>query len=162
MLTAIVRWSLGRPRLVAAFALLLLIYGAFVLRSAKFDVFPDFVPAQAEVQTEAPGLDAQQVELLVTRVVEQAVNGAQGVTTRPNTATVNPRPNRPYVAVSEVAVAVGTYPTTLVHELCHVLTGSGDHSVDANNLMADGNIRNGVNQLTFGQIAMIHRSPFAI
>ena len=81
MLSAIVRWSLGRPRLVAAFALLLLIYGAVVLKGAKFDVFPDFVPAQAEIQTEAPGLDAEQVEQLVTRVVEQSVNGAAGVTT---------------------------------------------------------------------------------
>lgn len=81
MLSAIVRWSLGRPRLVAAFAVLLLIYGGIVLRQAKFDVFPDFVPAQAEIQTEAAGLDAEQVEQLVTRVVEQAVNGAAGVTT---------------------------------------------------------------------------------
>jgi len=81
MLTAIVRWSLGRPRLVAAFAILLLVYGGVTLKGAKFDVFPDFVPAQAEIQTEAPGLDAEQVELLVTRVVEQSVNGAQGVTT---------------------------------------------------------------------------------
>src|SRR6201996_937013 len=80
MLSAIVRWSLGRPRLVAAFAVLLLVYGAVVLRGAKFDVFPDFVPAQAEIQTEAPGLDAEQVEQLVTRVVEQSVNGAAGVT----------------------------------------------------------------------------------
>jgi CzcA family heavy metal efflux pump len=80
MLSPIVRWSLGRPRLVAVFALLLLIYGCVVLRSAKFDVFPDFVPAQAEIQTEAPGLAADQVEQLVTRVVEQAVNGAAGVT----------------------------------------------------------------------------------
>ena len=81
MLSAIIRWSLGRHRLVAVFALLLLIYGGVVLKGAKFDVFPDFVPAQAEIQTEAPGLDAEQVEQLVTRVVEQAVNGAAGVTT---------------------------------------------------------------------------------
>ena len=81
MLSAIVRWSLGRPRLVAAFAVLLLVYGVVTLKGAKFDVFPDFVPAQAEIQTEAPGLDAEQVEQLVTRVVEQAVNGAAGVTT---------------------------------------------------------------------------------
>jgi CzcA family heavy metal efflux pump len=81
MLSAIVRWSLGRPRLVAALAVLLLVYGGLVLKGAKFDVFPDFVPAQAEIQTEAPGLDAQQVEQLVTRVVEQSVNGAAGVTT---------------------------------------------------------------------------------
>ena len=80
MLNSIVRWSLSRPRLVAVFALLLLVYGAVVLRHAKFDVFPDFVPAQAEIQTEAPGLAADQVEQLVTRVVEQSVNGAAGVT----------------------------------------------------------------------------------
>ena len=81
MLSAIVRWTLGRPRLVAAAALLLLIYGGIVLKAAKFDVFPDFVPAQAEIQTEAPGLDSEQVEQLVTRVVENAVNGSAGVTT---------------------------------------------------------------------------------
>src|ERR1700744_5278839 len=81
MLTAIVRWSLGRPRLVAAFAVLLLVYGGVTLKGAKFDVFPAFLPAQAGIQTEAPGLDAGQVEQLVPRVGEQAVNGAAGVTT---------------------------------------------------------------------------------
>lgn len=79
MLTALVRWSLGWPWLVAAGACLLLLYGLITLQRAKFDVFPDFVPSQAEVQTEAPGLSAQQVEQLVTRPVEQAVNGAAGV-----------------------------------------------------------------------------------
>ena len=79
MLSAIVGWTLKRPRLVIAAALLLLVYGAIVLSRAKLDVFPDFVPAQAEVQTEAPGLTAEQVEQLVTRPVEQSVNGAAGV-----------------------------------------------------------------------------------
>src|SRR5690349_15065631 len=79
MLAALVRWPLQRPIMVAVAAVLLLIYGAVALTRAKFDVFPDFVPAQAEVQTEAPGLTAEQVEQLVTRPVEQAVNGAAGV-----------------------------------------------------------------------------------
>jgi CzcA family heavy metal efflux pump len=79
MLSAIIRWTLQRPRLVVASATLLLVYGAVVLGRAKFDVFPNFVPAQATVQTEAPGLSAEQVEQLVTRPVEQAVNGAAGV-----------------------------------------------------------------------------------
>ena len=79
MLSAIVGWTLRRPRLVIAAALMLLIYGGIVLSHAKLDVFPDFVPAQAEVQTEAPGLTAEQVEQLVTRPVEQSVNGAAGV-----------------------------------------------------------------------------------
>jgi CzcA family heavy metal efflux pump len=79
MLSAIVGWTLRRPRLVIATAVMLLIYGGVVLSRAKLDVFPDFVPAQAEVQTEAPGLTAEQVEQLVTRPVEQSVNGAAGV-----------------------------------------------------------------------------------
>ncbi len=79
MLSAIVGWTLRFPRLVVAGAMLLLVYGVFVLMHAKLDVFPDFVPAQAEVQTEAPGLTAQQVEQLVTRPIERALLGAAGV-----------------------------------------------------------------------------------
>jgi len=79
MLTAIVRWTLIRPRLIAGAALLLLVYGSAIVLGARYDVFPDFVPAEAEVQTEVPGLAAEQVETLVTRPVEQAVAGASGV-----------------------------------------------------------------------------------
>lgn len=81
MLAALIRWTLGRPRLVLAAALALLVYGGLVLSRAKLDVFPEFVPAQAEVQTEAPGLSAEQVEQLVTRPVEQSIAGAAGVAT---------------------------------------------------------------------------------
>src|SRR5579864_2084493 len=87
MLSGIVGWTLDRPRLMAAAALLLLIYGGIVLERAKLDVFPDFVPAQVEVQTNAPGLTAEQVEQLVTRPVEQAVNGAAGVASIRSTST---------------------------------------------------------------------------
>jgi CzcA family heavy metal efflux pump len=79
MLSAIVGTSLARPRLVILAALLLLVYGALTLGRAKYDVFPEFVPAQASVQTEAPGLVADQVELLVTRPLEDVINGANGV-----------------------------------------------------------------------------------
>ncbi|HEY0435917.1 MAG TPA: efflux RND transporter permease subunit, partial [Phenylobacterium sp.] len=79
LLSRIVGWTLDRPRLVSVFALLVLVYGAVVLGRAKLDVFPDFVPAQVEIQTEAPGLTAEQVEQLVTRPVEAAINGAAGV-----------------------------------------------------------------------------------
>ena len=79
MLSAIVGWTLNRPRLIIAAAILLLVYGGIVLTRAKLDVFPDFAPAQVEVQTVATGLTAEQVEQLVTRPVEQAINGAAGV-----------------------------------------------------------------------------------
>ena len=48
---------------------------------APLDVFPEFVPSQVDIQTEAPGFAPQQVEELVTKQVENAVNGAPGLAT---------------------------------------------------------------------------------
>ncbi len=79
MLNRIVRTALAHPRLVLLAALLLAIYGVQTLASARYDVFPDFVPAQASVQTEAPGLSPEQVEAFVTRPLENVINGANGV-----------------------------------------------------------------------------------
>src|SRR5207249_10341130 len=79
VLGAIVRWSLRFPIVVCVLAGMLALYGVLVLARAKYDVFPEFVPPQAAVQTEAPGLVAGQVELLVTLPIEQAISGASGV-----------------------------------------------------------------------------------
>ena len=79
MIAAIIRWSLRFPLVVCALAAMLAVYGVLVLTRAKYDVFPEFVPPQAAVQTEAPGLVAEQVELLVTLPIEQAISGASGV-----------------------------------------------------------------------------------
>lgn len=78
-LAAIVRASLRYRGVALALALLLAIYGAFVLRDARYDVFPEFAPPQVMIQTEAPGLAPEQVELLVTQPVENAVHGVAGV-----------------------------------------------------------------------------------
>src|ERR1051325_5923790 len=75
MLQAIVEHSLRRRIVVLTFAAAIISYGNYVARHAKLDVFPDFVPPQAVVQTEAPGLSPEQVEQLVTRPVESAING---------------------------------------------------------------------------------------
>jgi CzcA family heavy metal efflux pump len=75
MLAAIVQFSLRFRGVVIVLAAVLLVYGGFVAQHAKLDVFPDFVPPQATVQTEAPGLSAEQVEALVTRPIENAING---------------------------------------------------------------------------------------
>ena len=79
MIAAIIRWSLRFPLVVCALAVMLAVYGVLVLARAKYDVFPEFVPPQAAMQTEAPGLVAEQVELLVTLPIEQAISGASGV-----------------------------------------------------------------------------------
>jgi CzcA family heavy metal efflux pump len=66
---------------IATLTLLALALGLWATRSAPLDVFPDFVPSTVDIQTEAPGFTAQQVEQLVTKPVENAVNGAPGLST---------------------------------------------------------------------------------
>ena len=76
MLKRLVEISLGARGVVITLALGFIAYGLFVTTHAKLDVFPEFVQPQATVQTEAPGLAPEQVEALVTRPVENALNGA--------------------------------------------------------------------------------------
>jgi len=79
MFQGIVAGALRQRGVVVALAALLLAIGAASARRARLDVFPDFAPPQAVVQTEAPGLAAEQVEQLVTAPVEQALLGSGGV-----------------------------------------------------------------------------------
>src|SRR5436190_4743878 len=76
MLARIVRLSLRHRAVVLALALVLLGWGGYVASRAQLDVFPEFVQPQVTIQAEAPGLSPEQVEILVTRPVENAVNGA--------------------------------------------------------------------------------------
>ena len=66
---------------VTALSLFALILGCWGAMHAPLDVFPEFVPSQVDIQTEAPGFAPQQVEELVTKQVENAVNGAPGLAT---------------------------------------------------------------------------------
>jgi CzcA family heavy metal efflux pump len=79
MLAAIVRGSLAHPKIVTALSLLVALLGGGALLSARLDVFPDFAPPHVLVQAEAPGLDATQVESLVTRPLEDLLAGAENV-----------------------------------------------------------------------------------
>src|SRR5690349_6310184 len=81
MLAAIIRSALRAPGWVVLLAVLVLALGVQRLVDARYDVFPDFVPAQATVQVEAPGFTALQVEQRVTQPIEDAVNGATNVET---------------------------------------------------------------------------------
>jgi CzcA family heavy metal efflux pump len=87
MLAAIVRASLRNPRIVTALTLLIAALGLAALLAARFDVFPDFAPPHVLVQTEAPGLDATQVEALVTRPLEGLLAGTENVKTVRSTSS---------------------------------------------------------------------------
>src|SRR6266403_1466042 len=79
MLAASVRASIAHPKIVTALSLLIALLGANALLNARLDVFPDFAPPHVLVQTEVPGLDAAQVEALVTRPLEGLLAGAENV-----------------------------------------------------------------------------------
>lgn len=79
MLNAIVRFSLRHRGIVIALAFAMLGYAAYSLTRAKYDVFPEFTAPTVVVQTEAPGLSPEQVELLVTTPIEVAINGVPGI-----------------------------------------------------------------------------------
>jgi CzcA family heavy metal efflux pump len=79
MLAAIVRCAVRCRGVVLALAALLLVYGVYDLGRAGLDIFPEFAPKLVIVQTESPGLSAEQVELLVTQPLENALSGLIGL-----------------------------------------------------------------------------------
>lgn len=79
MLTVIVRFSVRFRGVVIALACLLLGYGIYTLYQSRLDVFPEFAPPLVVIQTEAPGLSPEQVEVLVTQQIENALGGTIGV-----------------------------------------------------------------------------------
>ena len=83
---AIIGFAIRFRGIVIALACVLLGYGIYALGRAKYDVFPEFAPPQVGIQTEAVGLTPEQVEILVTQPIENAINGVPGVQTLRSTS----------------------------------------------------------------------------
>lgn len=81
MLAAIIRFSIRYYGIVIALSVLLLSYGCYRFTQAGLDIFPEFAPKRVIIQTEAPGFSAEQVEILVTQQIENAVMGLIGLQT---------------------------------------------------------------------------------
>ena len=82
MIRAIVRSSLRFRLLVLGIAAGVMVVGIMQLRNAPADVLPEFTPPYVEVQTEALGLSAEEVEQLITVPLEaDLLNGVEGVDT---------------------------------------------------------------------------------
>ncbi len=141
MLAAIVRMSLAQPRIVTALSVLIGVLGVAALFNARFDVFPDFAPPHVLVQTEAPGLDATQVEALVTRPLEGLLAGAENVTSVRSTSSqglsaiqvVFDRTGDPYrqrqVVTERLADAAGILPLGVGPPLLSPLSSSMEYLV---------------------------------
>jgi CzcA family heavy metal efflux pump len=141
VLAAIVRTSLANPRIVTALSVLIGVLGVAALFNARFDVFPDFAPPHVLVQTEAPGLDATQVEALVTRPLEGLLAGAENVTSVRSTSSqglsaiqvVFDRTGDPYrqrqVVTERLADAAGLLPAGVGPPLLSPLSSSMEYLV---------------------------------
>lgn len=70
MMRWLVGWSVKFRLLVIGIAAAMLLLGGTQLRQARVDVLPEFTPPYVEVQTEALGLSAEEVEELVTVPLE--------------------------------------------------------------------------------------------
>jgi CzcA family heavy metal efflux pump len=81
MMRAIVTLCVRHFGAVTALTVLALVLGCWGALRSPLDVFPEFVPSQVDIQTECPGFAPQQVEELVTKQIENAVNGAAGLAT---------------------------------------------------------------------------------
>ena len=82
MIRSIVRSSLRFRLLVLGIAAGIMVVGITQLRDAPTDVLPEFTPPYVEVQTEALGLSAEEVEQLITVPLEaDLLNGVEGIDT---------------------------------------------------------------------------------
>ncbi len=79
ILSAVVLFSLRFKGVIIALATMFLVYGIYTLSNAKYDVFPEFAPPQVSIRAGAPGFSPEQVELLVTKPIENAILSVQGI-----------------------------------------------------------------------------------
>ena len=81
MLRWLVSLSLRHAIVVCVVTVIAAVAAARLMRTVPFDVFPEFAPPLIEVQTEAPGLSALEVESFVSVPIESALTGVPDVAT---------------------------------------------------------------------------------
>jgi CzcA family heavy metal efflux pump len=81
MMRQILIFSLRFRYIAVAASVAMLVLGGLQLRETPVDVFPEFAPPRVEVQTDALGLSAQEVEELITVPLEQGLSGMPSLVT---------------------------------------------------------------------------------
>ncbi|MCF8347036.1 MAG: efflux RND transporter permease subunit, partial [Bacteroidales bacterium] len=79
MLNRTIQYALNNRTLIIFLSLLLVMGGIFTIREMEIDVFPDLTAPTVVVLTDAHGMAAEEVEMLVTFPIESSLNGATDV-----------------------------------------------------------------------------------
>ncbi len=79
MLNTLIRSSLRNRPLVLVVALVVLVFGFRAARELPLEVLPDMTKPTVTLLTECPGLAPEEVEILVTRPLESALQGVGGL-----------------------------------------------------------------------------------
>ena len=121
----IAKTSLRFRYLVVFIAAVMAVLSADQIRDMPVDVFPEFAPPIIEIQTEAWGMSAEEVESLVTVQLEEALNSTPGLDVMrsksvPGLSSVKLlfKPGADYMEARQMvqerlAVAIPTLPTTI-------------------------------------------------
>lgn len=79
MIDAIIRWSLDNRLIVLVAVAGLIVWGIIQTQKMPVDVFPNLTAPTVTVVTEAHNMAPEEVEQLITRQIESALNGSSGV-----------------------------------------------------------------------------------
>ena len=79
MFQTIVGFSLRHRILVLITAAILVAWGSYLARDMPIDLFPEIRQPSVIIDAEAPGLAAEEIELLITQPIEMAMSGMPGV-----------------------------------------------------------------------------------
>ena len=79
MIDALIRWSLHNKLIVLAIAAILLAWGGWQAIRLPVDVLPDLTAPTVTILVEGHGIAPEEMESLVTFLIEAALNGAAGV-----------------------------------------------------------------------------------
>ena len=75
----LISFCLNNRITVILLTIALAIVSIFVVKNIPVDVFPELKVPRVTIQTEAPGLTAEEVEQYITIPIESAMNGTAGV-----------------------------------------------------------------------------------
>lgn len=79
MLNKIIEISLNNRLLVLIIAVVLSVFGIYTIKDMQVDVFPDLTAPTVTILTESHGMEAQEVEKLVSFQIETGLNGSPNV-----------------------------------------------------------------------------------